>query len=179
MKNEAETILETSNEESTIAQFEIETKFAEIEKERDNFKDQLLRKVAEFENFKRRNSEERTSLIKFANEQLILELLPIVDDFQRSMQQGKDVKNFETLYSGIELIANKLNKLLDAKGVKSFNSIGEMFNVNLHDVLMSIPKNDVADHTIVEEVLRGYMLNEKVLRHAKVIVAENQTTEEN
>ena len=110
---------------------------------------------------------------------MILELLPIVDDFQRSMQQGKDVKNFETLYSGIELIANKLNKLLDAKGVKSFNSIGEMFNVNLHDVLMSIPKNDVADHTIVEEVLRGYMLNEKVLRHAKVIVAENQTTEEN
>jgi molecular chaperone GrpE len=136
-------------------------------------KDQLLRKAAEFENYKRRIEEDKSQIIKYAKERSLFDLLPIVDDVTRSLQAGKEHTNFDTFYAGIELIFNKLNKLLDANGVTSFDSVGNEFDVEFHDVLLSVPRNDVAHHTIVEEVMKGYMLHDKVLRHSKVIVAEN------
>jgi molecular chaperone GrpE len=146
----------------------------------EKLKDQLMRKAAEFENYKRRTVADNAVFMQFASEKLLRDFLPILDDLQRSLQATKESKSFDTLYSGLELIANKFIKTLEKNGVKSFLSTGRPFDVNLHDVLMSVPRNDVDDHTILDEVETGYMMHDKVLRHAKVLVAvEPQSTEGN
>ncbi|MBS4027315.1 MAG: nucleotide exchange factor GrpE [Ignavibacteriales bacterium] len=154
----------------------VDEKLKELETEIAKYKDQFLRKAAEFDNYKRRIEQERLNLVQYANEQLLLDILPIVDDIQRSLLAGKEHTNFDTFYSGVELISSKLSKLLEKRGVTTFPAVGEMFDVNLHDVLLSVPRSDIPDHTIVEEVQKGYMMHSKVLRHAKVIVAENSGT---
>jgi molecular chaperone GrpE len=145
----------------------------------DTFKDQLLRKAAEFENYKRRVESETASLIKSANEGLLLSLLPVVDDFARSMKAGKEKKDYEAFYAGVEMIHSKFLKLLEKYGVVPFDSAGKPFDVGFHDALLQTYQKDIPPHTVVQEVERGYMLFDKVLRHAKVVVsATPDATEE-
>jgi molecular chaperone GrpE len=149
----------------------LQAKLDETQKSADAFRDQLLRKAAEFENFKRRNEAEFANLIRSANENLVTALLPILDDFHRSLKAGKDVRDYDALYRGIELIASKLSRTLENEGLKAFDSAGKPFDVNYHDALLQIPRDDIPHHTVIEEVERGYMFNDRVLRHAKVIVS--------
>ena len=146
-------------------------KTAALQAEVDKYKDLLLRKAAEFENFKRRAENEASAIVRFANEDLIAAILPIVDDFERSLKHSRESKDFDALFRGIELIHQKMVKTLDNLGVKPLETVGKEFNVEFHDALMQMPRNDVAPHTIVEEVEKGYTLRDKVIRHAKVIVA--------
>jgi len=136
-----------------------------------SYKDQLLRLAADFENFKKRVEIDKTEFVKFSNEKIIKDLLPILDDFSRAMSNGKSNPEFESFYKGIEMIYQKLYKILEDKGLQPIESVGKEFDVMYHDVLMQMPKTDVAPHTIVEEVERGYTLHGKVIKHAKVIVA--------
>ncbi len=143
----------------------------ELQKQIDYYKDLLLRKAAEFENYKRRIEQESANIIKYANEALLLDLLPIVDDIERSLKHGKEKTDYDGLLKGIELIYQKFLKLLENRGVKAFETVGKEFDVNYHDALMQIPRSDIPPHTVVEEVEKGYLLNDKVLRHAKVVVS--------
>jgi molecular chaperone GrpE len=151
-------------------------KVAEAQKAANQLKDQLLRKAAEFENYKRRTEGEYTNLIRSANENLLLALIPILDDFSRSLKSGKEKPDFDLFYRGIELIQSKLTRALEVQGLKAFESAGKTFDVQFHDALLMIPRTDVPLHTVVEEVERGYMLNDRVLRHAKVIVSTEAET---
>ena len=146
-------------------------KIAELESNGTTLKDQLLRKAAEFENYKRRTEQNSINFAKYASENIILELLPIIDDLSRSLKSGKEKSENDPFYKGVELILAKFNKLLESQGVKAMDSIGKEFNVDFHDVMMQIPRADVAPHIIIEEIEKGYILNDKVIRHAKVIVA--------
>jgi molecular chaperone GrpE len=146
-------------------------KLAEAEKQVEYYKDLLLRKVAEFDNFKKRAESESTSVIRYAKADVIEELLPIVDDFERSLKLSKDRRESEAFVKGIDLIHQKLLKFLETQGVKQIDSLGKEFDVHYHDALLQIPRDDVPPHTVVEVVERGYMLDERVLRHAKVIVS--------
>ncbi|MCI0705957.1 MAG: nucleotide exchange factor GrpE [Ignavibacteriae bacterium] len=146
-------------------------KLAEAEQQVQQYKDLLLRKAAEFENYKKRVESESAVIVKFANEQLLLEILPIVDDLERSLKLSKEKKDFESFYKGIDLIYQKTVKLLADQGVAPMETVGKEFSVDFHDALMQVPKSDVPPHTILEEVEKGYTLNNKVLRHAKVIVS--------
>lgn len=146
-------------------------KIAELESNVTTLKDQLLRKAAEFENYKRRTEQNSINFAKYASENIILELLPIIDDLSRSLKSGKEKSENDPFYKGVELILAKFNKLLESQGVKAMDSIGKEFNVDFHDVMMQIPRADVAPHIIIEEIEKGYILNDKVIRHAKVIVA--------
>ena len=146
-------------------------KLAEAEKQAETFKDLMYRKAAEFENFKKRAENEIALVVKFANESLIGDLLPVLDDFERSLKAAKTSEDFDSLYRGIEMIYQKLIKNLEKRGVKSFDTVGKEFNVDFHDALLQIPKEDVAPHTVLEEVDKGYTLHDKVIRHAKVIVS--------
>ena len=137
----------------------------------DTFKDQLLRKAAEFENYKRRVESESAAIMRSANEGLLLSMLPVVDDFARSMKAGKEHKDHEAFYTGVEMIHSKFLKVLERFGVTPFDSVGKPFDVGLHDALLQVPRTDVEPHIVVEEVERGYMLFDRVLRHAKVIVS--------
>jgi molecular chaperone GrpE len=152
---------------------ELKAKIAELEKSVELYKDQFLRKAAEFENFKRRMENEYLNITRFANETLITEILPVIDDLTRSLKAGKARREFGAFYKGVELIHSKLMKILEARGLKAIEALGEQFNVDYHEALMQVQKEDVAPHTVVEEVEKGYMLHDKVIRHSKVIVAGN------
>ena len=151
---------------------------AELEAQVSSLKDQLLRKAAEFENFKRRKEQESLTFIKYAGENIILDILPVVDDLSRSLKSGKEKLADDPFYKGVELILAKFLKSLEAQGVKPMESIGKEFNVDFHDVMMQMPKADVAPHTIIDEIEKGYFLHDKVIRHAKVIVATSPAAEE-
>jgi molecular chaperone GrpE len=150
---------------------------SELETSLSQMKDQLLRKAAEFENYKRRVENEYIERIKFANEDLLAELLPVVDDLERSLRmiKGRSSAGQDGLFSrGVELIYQKFMKILEAQGLKHYEVVGKPFDAYYHDALMQIPRDDVPPHTIIEEVEKGFMLHDKVLRHAKVIVAARE-----
>ncbi len=153
-------------------------KITELEGQVNASKDLLLRKAAEFENFKRRTEQNSINFAKYASENIILELLPTIDDLTRSLKSGKEKLETDPFYKGVELILNKFTKVLESQGVKPMESMGKEFNVDFHDVMMQLPKADVAPHTIIDEIEKGYFLNDKVIRHAKVIVATTPEPEE-
>ena len=145
-------------------------KVAELESQVNSYKDLYLRKAAEFDNFKKRTEQELGSIVRFANEDLVRSILPVVDDLERSLKNARD--SSETpFYKGIELILQKMLKILDSLGVKPFETVGKEFDVHYHDAMMQMPKEGVPPHTVLEEVEKGYLYHEKVLRHAKVVVS--------
>ncbi|MBM4161745.1 MAG: nucleotide exchange factor GrpE [Ignavibacteria bacterium] len=146
-------------------------KLAEAEKQIEYYKDLLLRKAAEFDNYKKRAENESGSTIKLAKGEVIADLLPIVDDFDRSMKLGKDRRESDAFLKGVELIYQKLQKFLEAQGVRPLESLGKEFDVHFHDALLQVPRDDVPPHTVIEEVEKGYMLDDRILRHSKVIVS--------
>ncbi len=146
-------------------------KIGDLEKQTAQLKDQLLRKAAEFDNYKRRTENDFAALTKFAGENIIIQLLPVLDDFNRSLKSAKEKKENDSFTKGIELIYAKLLKVLEAQGLKTMDVVGKEFSVDLHDALMQMPRADVPPHTILEEVDKGYMLFDKVIRHAKVVVS--------
>jgi len=149
----------------------------ELERQAEYYKDLFLRKAAEFDNYKRRTDVETSAVIRFANEDLIMAILPIVDDVERSLKNSKDQKD-SPLFRGIELIYQKMMRILEAQGVRPFETVGKKFDVHFHDALLQVPKEGVPPHTVVEEVEKGYMFHDKVLRHAKVIVAAEGDAEQ-
>ncbi len=154
---------------------ELKGKIAELTTSVEIYKDQLLRKAADFENYKKRIENEIINLTRFANENLIAELLPILDDFTRSLTMSRDRKDFVVFRRGVELIYSNFLKILEAQGVKPFDSIGKPFDVQYHDALMQLSKEGVPPNTVIEEVEKGYKLHDKVIRHAKVIVSQEPT----
>ncbi|MGA9406380.1 MAG: nucleotide exchange factor GrpE [Bacteroidota bacterium] len=144
---------------------------AELEKQSAQLKDQLLRKAAEFDNYKRRTENDFAALTKFAAENIIGQLVPVLDDFNRSLKSIKEKGGNDPLVKGIELIYTKFLKVLEAQGLKAMEVVGKEFSVDVHDALMQVPRADVPPHTVLEEVEKGYLLFDKVIRHAKVIVS--------
>ncbi len=138
-----------------------------------SYKDQLLRLAAEFDNFRKRVEIDKADFVKFSNERMIKDLIPVLDDFERALTDGKKNQGSESFVKGVELIYQKLYKLLEEKGLKPINSLGKEFDVTYHDVLLQVPRQDVKPDIIVEEVERGYTLHGKVIKHAKVIVASS------
>jgi molecular chaperone GrpE len=143
---------------------------AELEAENRKLRDQALRTIADMENLRRRTQQEQSRMVEYANERLLRELLPIVDDFRRSVDAGEQSHDFDSFFQGIQLVNAKLEKLLDAQGVKRMDVVGKPFDVNLHDAMMHQP-SDAAEGTVITELEPGFMYGDKVLRHAKVIVS--------
>ncbi|HYC85997.1 MAG TPA: nucleotide exchange factor GrpE [Chryseosolibacter sp.] len=133
-------------------------------------KDKYIRLYSEFENFRRRTSREKLEMIQSANEQLIKALLPVADDFERAEKSFKDKNDKDS--EGFMLISNKFKKVLDQYGVKAMElQPGSDFNADLHEAITQIPSPDESmKGKIVDVVEKGYLLNEKVIRHAKVVV---------
>lgn len=172
--NESENINQDSNDEQN--QLELSrVKITELETQVKEWNDKFLRKAAEFENYKRRTENDQFNLISYAAESFITKLLPIVDDFERSMEHIDDIDNNKSVKDGIKLVYEKLLKLLSDNGVKKMKAKGEPFNVDFHDALMQRKDDSVPPHTVIEEVEAGYYYRDKVIRHAKVIVSEESS----
>ena len=140
-------------------------------------KDQLLRKVAEFENFKRRTREEKDILMKYGAEGVLLDLLPVLDDFERSLAASREHADFDALSKGVDIIYAKLLRVLENRGLRPIDAAGKHFDVDFHHALMQIPSADVEPGTVLDVAEKGYMLHDKVIRHAKVTVSSDAGTQ--
>ena len=148
-------------------------KLNELELEVSELKDKLLRKAAEFENYKRRTENDQLSLLTYAAESFIQKLLPVVDDFERSLEHVNDAQDIEAIKNGLKLIYEKFMKILNEQGVKRIEAVGKLFDVDFHEALLQRADDSVEPHTVLEEVEKGYTYKDKVIRHAKVIVSED------
>lgn len=129
--------------------------------------------MAEFDNFKKRTLKEKSELLKNAAESTLKGLLPIVDDFERGLDAIKDSTDAASVKEGMELIYNKLVKYLASSGVKVIESTGTTFDPDLHEAIAMVPVQDEAQRgKVIDTVSKGYTLNDKVLRHAKVAVGQ-------
>lgn len=169
---------EKSNEE--IIETSTEEKINLLETEVSELKDKLLRKAAEFENYKRRTENDQMNLLTYAAEFFIQKLLPVVDDFERSLKHIEDAQDIDAIKQGIKLIYDKLMKVFQEQGIKKIDAVGKRFDVDYHEALMQRADDSVESHTVLDEIEKGYTYNDKVIRHAKVIVSEEKssTTEE-
>ena len=171
--NEHETGEDSSNDNLLEKEEEILIKIGQLENEIADLKDKLLRKAAEFENYKRRTENDQLNLLKYSAESFIVKLLPVVDDFERSIDHMDSAKDVESIKQGVMLIYNKLMKILTEQGVEKIEAIGKPFNVEYHEALLQRKAEDVEPHTVLDEIEKGYMYKDKVIRHSKVIVSED------
>jgi molecular chaperone GrpE len=149
---------------------------SEVEKlkaELDAAKDKFLRLQAEFDNFRRRSAKERIELMQTAGRDVINDMLVVVDDAERAQKQLETTDDVKSIREGVTLVFNKLRNVLQSKGLKPMETIGTEFNPDLHEAITEIPApaKDLKGK-VVDEVVKGYYLNDKIIRHAKVVVGK-------
>jgi len=150
----------------------LQKKLKEAEKEIEVLKDRLLRTAAELDNFRKRTEREISQIIQNANERLIKDILPVIDDLERSLKLSQKGKNEKEFLSGVELIYQKLMSVLRSYGLDPMESENKEFDVQQHEALLQMEKEGTPPGMVVEEHEKGYLLNGKVLRHAKVVVSK-------
>lgn len=133
--------------------------------------DKYLRLYAEFDNYKRRTSKERLELLQTAGKDVIVDLLPVLDDFERAVKSMETAADVQAVKEGVMLIQNKLRNILTGKGLKEMNSVGTPFDAEIHEAITNIPaSSEDMKGKVMDEVEKGYYLNDKVIRFAKVVV---------
>jgi molecular chaperone GrpE len=136
------------------------------------WEDKFLRLAADYDNYKKRSVRDFGELIQNANEELIGQLIPVVDNFERALAAAQSSDDFSSFHQGVELIYQQLRNLLEKQGVKEIQALNEPFDPNVHEAVMVIESEDAPPETVVELVEKGYMLYDKVLRPSKVAVSK-------
>ncbi len=160
-----------SDPESVIAALteQLQAEQQKVEKE----KKEYLFLMAEFDNFRKRTVKEKGEIIRNASEKVLSGLLPIVDDFERGLDATRDAEDASSVREGMELIYNKLIKFLEQNGVKAIESTGADFNPDMHEAIAMVPVEDESlKGKVIDTPTKGYVINDKVLRHAKVAVGQ-------
>ena len=133
--------------------------------------DRYLRLAAEFDNYRRRSAKERMDLISLANENLVKDMLPIIDDFERALAAIKDSDDTDSAKEGVELIYNKLVAFLKKNGVKEIEAVGKDFDTDFHEAVAQFPVEDKdKKNKVIDVTQKGYTMGEKVIRYAKVVI---------
>lgn len=154
----------------TVAMAEKDARIAELEGEAASLKDQYLRKLADYENFRKRMFREKEDSVQYANAQILTDLAAVLDDFERAIKSAELSKDFKTLHDGVDMIRKNLVSTLQSKyGLAKIETAGAVFDPNVHEALMSHP-GDCDEPTVSEELQAGYRLRDRVLRPAKVKV---------
>jgi len=144
---------------------------AKLETDLSESKDKYLRLYSEFENFRRRTSKEKMELISSASEQLMLALIPVADDIERFYSNQDTITDLQVLKDGVKLIFSKFSRTLEQKGLKTLEAKGENFDSELHEAITQIPApSDEMKGKVVDEIEKGYYLNDKLIRVAKVVI---------
>jgi molecular chaperone GrpE len=151
---------------------DLQERIQQLEQEVEESKDQLLRKAADFENFRKRLAREKEDSIKYANAALLSDVVPIIDDFERAIQSAADSKDFDAFHTGVSMIEQRMVGMLERNwGLKRFSANGEPFDPEKHEAI-AVEETDQHDTEIVlEDYQKGYLLHDRVLRPAKVKVA--------
>lgn len=139
----------------------------------DEYKDKFVRLYAEFDNYRRRTNQEKLDLIVSANGSLLKDLLPVLDDFERAIANNEQLDDVAALREGFKLIQAKFKQILLSKGLKEMEAKDQLFDADLHEAIANIPApEDALKGKVIDEVEKGYYLNDKVLRFAKVVVGQ-------
>lgn len=168
---------ENNDEDAAVdgVQDKVDDGVNELEKaqqEAEKAKDTMLRLAAEFENYKRRMERERSIALKYAEESLVKELLPAIDNLERAIEQGKESHNVEDLLAGVELTHKGLMAALEKFEVAPMESIGEPFDPNHHEALAMEESDDMDANSVLKEFQKGYKYKDRLIRPAKVVVAK-------
>jgi len=159
------------NGTSVESENKVESELDKLKNEAADWKDKYIRLYAEFENFRQRTSKEKLALISTATEGLMIEILPVIDDFERSMKAMETASEINSLREGVELVYHKLLKTLNQKGLKPMESIGKPFDAEFQEAITQIPAADPTQKgNVIDEVEKGYTLNDKTIRFAKVVI---------
>ena len=178
-----EVVPETAEADATVVDapadsVELSAEFAPVIEERDRLlrekselNDQLLRRTADYDNFRKRTERERAELVEYAASDAVKALLPILDDFERALKQECSDAGYA---KGVALIYQRLFEALKKLGLEPIEAVGAIFDPNLHHAVEMVPTQDVEDHTIVDDLLRGYLFKGRLLRASMVRVAERR-----
>lgn len=168
-----ETASESDVDEEVDAQSKLEKELEETKAALEKEKKEYLFLMADFDNFRKRVLREKAELIKNGAEKALKGILPIVDDFERGLEASKAVSDAESIRQGMELIYSKLVKYLSDNGVKAMETTNALFDPEIHEAVAMVPAADESQKgLIIDTTQKGYTLNDKVLRHAKVVVAQ-------
>lgn len=169
--DETQSMSENDNNENNQDLNSEAEKLNVVEEELKQLKDNYIRKVAEFENYKKRTLKEKTELILNGSEKTVIAILPILDDFERAISDKSD--DPKAIKEGMQLIFNKFNKILESIGVNKIETEGKDFDVDYHEAVAMLPtSDDDKKGKVIDCVQTGYTLNNKVIRHAKVAVGQ-------
>ncbi|MCB0804817.1 MAG: nucleotide exchange factor GrpE [Bacteroidales bacterium] len=158
--------IESSTETTTSKESDLQQKLDEIN-------DKYLRLYSEYDNYRKRTSKEKLDLVKTASSEVIKELLPVLDDMERAIKSSEEATECQSLKEGFILIHNKLRSTLEKKGLKVIESVGETFDTDFHEAITFIPApSEDLKGKVVEEVEKGYLLNEKVIRYTKAVIGQ-------
>jgi len=158
---EAET--SEQNQEDSSSNIQIEAELAE-------WKDKFLRLASEFENYKKRTTKEKSDLVNFANEQVLVQILPVLDDFDRTLKVLDSSDNMEAIKKGIEMVSKNLQRALQKSGLEQVDCHLQEFDADIHEAIGSLPvENPEHKNKIIEVLEPGYKLNGKIIRYAKVL----------
>ena len=142
-----------------------------LEYELSEAKDKYLRLYSDFDNYKKRINREKIDLIKSAGQDIMASILPMLDDMERAIKAMNDAKDINAVKEGVQLVFQKMKSITEGKGLKAMETIGTTFDADLHDAIANVAvKDEKQKGKVIEEIEKGYYLNDKVLRHAKVIV---------
>ncbi|MDX1686145.1 MAG: nucleotide exchange factor GrpE [Saprospiraceae bacterium] len=165
---------ESNTEEQERSDKTVEyAEFEALQQELSDVRDKYLRLLAEFDNFKKRTAKERLESSRFASQDTMAALLPVLDDFDRAKQSAEDESTAESFSEGVNLVYHKLKKILESKGLEAFEPTGEDFDPELHEAVTEVPApSKKMKGKIVDTIEKGYRLNDKIIRYAKVVVGK-------
>lgn len=169
-----ERIQEENQEENTEATDNVSEipEELDVSEELEKLKDSYLRLMAEYDNYRKRTIKEKADLIKNGGEKILVGLLPVVDDIQRALENIDKAKDLDAVREGVDLIYQKFLSFLQQNGIKAIKTTGEPFDADFHEAIATVPvQEEDQKGKIIDNIQTGYTLNDKVIRHAKVVVA--------
>lgn len=162
---------QASSEEASESPDAVNQQLEQLKQQAEENHQRFLRAQADFDNYRRRTMKEKEEFAKYASLKLIEQLLPVVDNFERALAVGKDNKDVDALTKGIDMIFRQLDQVLAGEGLKPMETVGAPFNPEYHQAIMQVESDEHEEGIVVEEVQKGYMLKDKVLRPAMVKVS--------
>ncbi|CAM3115124.1 nucleotide exchange factor GrpE [Paenibacillus lupini] len=164
-------VIDEQVEEQQEVEVQEDSRLEELEKLAEENQQRYLRAQADFDNFRRRTQKEKEDLAQYASMKLIGQLLPVVDNFERAVSAATANQDFDALAKGVDMIFRQLEQTLQQEGLKAMEAVGEAFNPEFHQAIMTVESDEHEEGIVVEEVQKGYILKDRVLRPAMVKVS--------
>jgi len=170
---------EASQEEEVQKELTPDQEMARMQQEMEEANDMMLRLAAELDNYKKRVAKERESLIRYAAQDILQELIPVLDNFERAIESARKSNDFDSFLEGVKMIYKNMHDAMGRKGLVRIDAVGETFDPNIHEAVMQINSEEYPENVVAEELQKGYMLHDRVVRPSMVVVSKGKEEESN